>query len=182
MVDLKSDKVSTFAGIRSTRGHVDGHVSRGLFHKPISLCFDTEGSLLVSDYNNHCVRKISKCSVDGDWELSTAVGQTETSGLVDGEGGSALLRRPRGLVLDEESGDIYVAEYGNHTVRKIIRVPSARSYEDDYDIACQFSGLSQYRHEWKSSVEGLQRVVINFSRYQSIKHGFLCSGRYLFRA
>jgi hypothetical protein len=92
-----------------------------------SLALGHDGTLYVSDTFNHCVRQISPGSdgVVGDGDpmqeiITTLAGQCTTSGFA-GDGGAAtaaLLNLPEDLELGPD-GKLYVADTGNHVVRRI---------------------------------------------------------------
>lgn len=89
----------------------------GLFH-PMGLAFGPDGDLLVADTNNARIRKISP-----DGIITTVAGNGQQYNLLAGDGGpatTAALYTPRGLALDK-GGNLYIADSGNHRVRKISR-------------------------------------------------------------
>jgi hypothetical protein len=49
--------VSTIAG--SSRGFADGECSKAMFDYPQGIAIDSEGNIIVAEYNNHTVRMIS---------------------------------------------------------------------------------------------------------------------------
>ncbi|WP_166647238.1 choice-of-anchor D domain-containing protein [Prosthecobacter fusiformis] len=109
--------VSTIAGT-STYGFVDGPGFSAQFAFPSAVAVGPDGNVYVSDTNNTCIRKLTRPSVDGaPWMVTTLAG-TNTSGFFDGSGSAARFSSPQGLVLDS-SGNVYVADAGNHRVRKI---------------------------------------------------------------
>ncbi|KAH3744962.1 NHL repeat protein [Pelomyxa schiedti] len=71
---------------------------------------DAQGNIIVGDQCNHRIRKITKEGV-------TTVSGSST-GFVDGNAVSALFRNPVGIALGR-SGEIWVADFGNHRIRKI---------------------------------------------------------------
>ena len=88
-------EVSTYAGA-GIAGHADGPASSARFNSPINLCFDTEGNLYVSDFQNQRIRKITPAG-----EVSTIAGD----GFVGYEDGPALQARfsyPRGICIDDQ--------------------------------------------------------------------------------
>ncbi|MCB9265016.1 MAG: hypothetical protein H6558_08325 [Lewinellaceae bacterium] len=88
-------EVSTYAGA-GIAGHADGPASEARFNNPINLCFDPEGNLYVSDFQNQRIRKITPGG-----EVSTIAGD----GFVGYEDGPALQARfsyPRGICIDTE--------------------------------------------------------------------------------
>ncbi len=81
---------------------------------PTGLALDRSGNLYYSDFSNHRVRRIG---VDG---IITTIAGTG-SGAFGGDGGPAAqaqLSAPAGLAMDA-NGNLYVADSGNHRVRKI---------------------------------------------------------------
>ena len=101
--------VSTFSG--SSSGFLDGAVSSARFNNPKSVAVDNFGNLYVADYDNHRIRKIS---IDGT--VSTIAGGI--IGYIDGNGTSARFAYPTGVDVDIY-GNVYVADHGNHKIRKI---------------------------------------------------------------
>ena len=97
----------------SGSGYEDGNVSVAKFGSEISgLIFDkVSNCLYVSDTNNHRIRKISS-----NGTVTTLAGST--SGFANGSGIAAKFNFPRGIDLDS-NGNIYVADSGNHCVRKV---------------------------------------------------------------
>ncbi len=53
-----------------------------------------------------------------DGELVWTAGRAGERGAQDGEGGTARFNRPNGLAVDEQ-GEVYVADFGNHLIRKV---------------------------------------------------------------
>ena len=106
-----SDSVSTIAGT-SSAGHIDGPGSSARFDNPSGVAVDRQGNIYVADYDNHCIRKI-----DPNGNVSTIAG-TGSPGHTDGPGTSARFNYPSGVAVDLQ-GNVYVADYINHRIRKI---------------------------------------------------------------
>jgi DNA-binding beta-propeller fold protein YncE len=68
----------------------------------------------VTDTLNHCIRKISPAGV-----VTTIAGVPKTSGYKDGAAASALFLEPSGIAVSADGSVIYVADTGNHLIRKI---------------------------------------------------------------
>jgi sugar lactone lactonase YvrE len=81
--------------------------------QPSGIVADRNGNFFIADRLNHTIRKISSEGV-----VSTFAGSPLASGTVDGSGASARFFNPRNLALDA-LGNIYVADTGNHSIRKI---------------------------------------------------------------
>jgi sugar lactone lactonase YvrE len=90
----------------------DGRTER---MEPAGLALDPAGDLLVADTANHVIWKVAK---GGPAEIFAGV--RGSAGARDGTTGSALFNRPAGIALDA-AGRVYVADSGNHTIRRIER-------------------------------------------------------------
>jgi sugar lactone lactonase YvrE len=106
--------VTTLAGLAGTSGSADGSGSNARFNYPHGIAVDTTGLVYVADLSNHTIRK-----VNGD-VVTTVAGTAGRSGSTDATGSAARFNQPSGLAVDG-SGNVYVVEWGNHTLRKITR-------------------------------------------------------------
>jgi len=105
--------VSILAGTAGQSGHSNS--GDGSFNDPSGIAVDNDGNVYVADYTNHRIRKITK-SENGVYTKSTFAGSS--SGDQEGTGASARFRFPTGVAVDKD-GNVYVADYGNHKIRKI---------------------------------------------------------------
>ena len=103
--------VSTFAGIGSN-GNRDGIASKSQFNAACGVAINGNGTVYVADTGNHRIRKITS-----DGVVSTFAGDG-TAGSADGSGTIAKFSSPSGIAVDS-NGTIYVADKGNHVIRKI---------------------------------------------------------------
>jgi sugar lactone lactonase YvrE len=101
--------VKTFAG--SENGFADGNKDEAMFRNPMGMAMDNEGNIYIADADNHKIRKIST-----DGVVSTLAGSKE--GYLDGPTDKALFNSPHGIATDN-MGNVYVADMGNHSIRKI---------------------------------------------------------------
>ena len=104
--------VSTLAG-SGVSGNDDGQGTAATFNLPYSIAVDPSGNLFVADANNHTIRKITPAGL-----VSTFAGTAGTYGSTDSAGGAPQFRQPLGVGTDA-SGNVYVDDSGNNTVRKI---------------------------------------------------------------
>jgi sugar lactone lactonase YvrE len=107
----------TPAGITSTYtgspfGFVDGTLSQARFSSPFGIAIDNSGNIYVADTGNHSIRKITATG-----NVITIAG-SGSSGFINGMGNAARFSSPKGVAIDN-SGNIYVADTGNHSIRKI---------------------------------------------------------------
>jgi len=114
-----------------SRGVKDGCGSSEarLFH-PCGLAFDAgRGVLYAADFGNHCIRRITAAgdvtSIGRSGVVIVDDGRRYVSsslGCIDSEDASqACFNSPQGVAVDS-AGDVWVADWGNHAVRKIERV------------------------------------------------------------
>jgi len=106
------DVVSTLAGIPGS-GYADGTGSAAAFDYPTDLVLDPSGNLFVVDNTNQTIRKITPSGV-----VTTIAGTPGEVGSADGTGSAASFNYPYGIALDG-SGNLYVTDSGNQTIRKI---------------------------------------------------------------
>jgi DNA-binding beta-propeller fold protein YncE len=104
--------VRTLCG-NGQEGFEDGQGAVARFNCPASLALDLEGNVLVADFNNSAIRRVTMAGV-----VSTVAGNGE-KGFADGEGKAARFNQPIGIVVDGE-GAIVVADNGNNRLRKIV--------------------------------------------------------------
>ncbi|MFN0119048.1 MAG: hypothetical protein ACKV2V_00950 [Blastocatellia bacterium] len=102
--------VTTIAG--SAPGFVNGVASTARFNGPAGLAYDPQGNLIVADYANNAIRRITPQGV-----VSTIAGNG-TYGSLDGQSLNARFAKPSGIAIDK-AGNIYVADSGTHRIRKI---------------------------------------------------------------
>jgi sugar lactone lactonase YvrE len=104
---------STLAGLAGVAGSSDGTGSGALFNQPSGIAVDGATNIYVADYGNHTIRQITLAGV-----VTTIAGSAGVSGSTNATGTNALFFHPMGLALDSAT-NLYVADYGNHLIRKI---------------------------------------------------------------
>lgn len=109
--------VTTFAGIPGDGGSQDGTGGAALFYGPEELKVDASGSVFVVEHFNNTVRKLTPNG--SNWIVTTIAGCASCpAGTNDGPGLAARFDGPFGLTLDR-SGNVFVADTGSKTVRKV---------------------------------------------------------------
>ena len=120
-------KVSTLIGTAGA-ADVSDVIGKLLLAGPHSLVFDKSGNLYVSDDHAHNIRKfkITKNSngtysvTDSKTLAGPGSGTTKgQSGKKDGTGPAARFLQPKGLALDNSGTYLFIADTGNHLLRKV---------------------------------------------------------------
>ena len=105
--------VTTLAGDPGVSGSVNGTGNQARFASPVGIVITADGTLVVSDSGGDTIRRVTQAGVVTTW-----AGLANSEGSLDGSGSSARFYRPMGMEMDS-SGNIYVADKNNFTIRKI---------------------------------------------------------------
>jgi sugar lactone lactonase YvrE len=116
--------ISTIAGTGVAGFNGDNQpATTAQLNSPRGLSLDTAGNLLVADFNNHRIRKLTPGA-----NITTVAG-TGAAGF-SGDGGPATasqLQSPSGVAVDSQNS-IYIADYGNHRIRKLSATGAITTY------------------------------------------------------
>ncbi|WP_167882901.1 hypothetical protein [Leptospira levettii] len=108
--------VTTLAGSSTgLSGYVNASGTAARFTQPIGITLDSSGNLYVSDSTNSAIRKVTGAGV----VTSIAGAITRISGFVDGIGFNSRFNQPYGIATDG-NGHLFVGDYGNNAIRKIV--------------------------------------------------------------
>ncbi|CAL1517227.1 IPT/TIG domain-containing protein [Chitinophaga sp. MM2321] len=102
--------VTTIAG-DGVSGYKDGAAAAARFADPYGITVDHAGNIIVADLSNNKIRKITAEGI-----VSTVAGTS--NGFANGAGGGAQFSQPTDVCVDADD-NIYVADLGNHRIRKI---------------------------------------------------------------
>ncbi|MGP8214723.1 MAG: PKD domain-containing protein [Bacteroidia bacterium] len=107
--------VTTLAG-NTNGGFTNGTGTAAAFNQPVAVAY-YGGDLYVADEGNNAIRKI----VVSTGVVTTLAGSTAgTSGSTNGTGTAAKFNSPDGIAVESGGADLYVAEFGNNDIRKIV--------------------------------------------------------------
>ena len=140
--------VTTFSGT-GYAGKFDGPSDQTLFNYPTCLVADSKGNLFVAEFYNCDVRKISP-----DGSVETFAGSS--CGYRDGYGVNAKLSAIFGIAIDEND-DLWIAEYHNNYVRKIL-------HDTRQVITIAGSGVAGYKDGVGSNVQFTYPAQINMAK------------------
>ncbi len=116
VVDMKSGRMATVAGNGEAGYSGDGGpAASACLNKPGGAVVDKAGNLYINDIANNVIRK-----VDTQGIISTYAGTGEYG--YTGDGGSmkdATFAEIYGMGIDKRNGDLYLADYLNHCIRRI---------------------------------------------------------------
>jgi hypothetical protein len=140
---VSTGAVTTFAGTAGNYGSTDGIGTSARFNVPNGITTDGK-NLYVTEAFNNIIRKIAISTQ----AVSTLAGTAGTEGSDDGIGAAARFKQPAGITTD--GVNLFVADSGDHTIRKIVistgavttLVGSAGEYgsTDGVGAAARFSG------------------------------------------
>ena len=104
---------------------VGGSGTGASFYAPTAIASDASGVLFIVDSENHAIRKMTAFGNVGNGQVvSTFAGSVPVggdvgqSGTTNATGTAARFDVPKGMVIDG-SGNMYVTEFNNFTIRKV---------------------------------------------------------------
>jgi len=110
-IDIASAVVTTLAG--GVCGYGDGTGAAARFNLPVGITTDGT-NLYVADTNSQTIRQI----VIATGVVTTLAGTQYATGTTDATGAAARFNYPAGITTD--GTNLYVADNGNHSIRKIV--------------------------------------------------------------
>lgn len=122
-VGYADNPVGTAIG-KGSSGSVDGDANTALVRSPngVAIGYDSPGYEAYAYWteDDSCVvRKLTAYPLNGNRKAVTIAGKAYTCGAADGAGAAARFNRPQGIVANTRTGEVFVADGGNYTIRRI---------------------------------------------------------------
>jgi sugar lactone lactonase YvrE len=158
--------VTTFAGGGEAPGSEDGSGTVARFNYPQMLAVDGAGNLFVADGVNHTIRKITSAGV-----VTTLAGSPGSRGSADGAGTDARFNSPEGVAVDG-AGNVFVADFGNHTIRKITPAGVVTTLAGSPGSSGSTDGAgadARFRSPYGVAVDGAGNVLVADSHNRAIR-------------
>ena len=115
-IDVATQAVTTLAGLAGQVGSADGIGSAARFFFPAGVAVDAAGTTVhVADSSNYRIRSIDVATR----AVTTLAGSSSQPGATDGVGSAARFSDPNGIAVDAAGTTAYVADFSNHTIRRI---------------------------------------------------------------
>ena len=121
-VVVSTGAVTTLAGAAGMAGSSDGIGPAARFLAALGMAADRAGHVYVADTGNETIRQLDLAS----GAVTTVAGSVGMIGSTDGTGPVARFYVPWGVAADG-AGNLYVADSGNQTLRKVVVATGAVS-------------------------------------------------------
>lgn len=162
---VSATSVPIIAGTFNTFGSSD---SPALFHHPYGITMDQSGFLYVADSSNHIIRKLNPTT----GAVTTIAGSAGNSGYDDGIGNNARFNSPDSLTIDS-LGNLFVSDYGNHTIRKINPTTGAvttfAGYHGLYGSSDDIGAEARFDHPWGLAIDNNDNIYVADSENHTIR-------------
>jgi sugar lactone lactonase YvrE len=162
-----SGSVTTLAGKAGVDGFADGSGSSAVFNDPEGVAVDASGNVYVADAGNNVIRKVTPSGL----VTTLAGGSPLNDGSADGVGTAARFHWPRDVAVDG-SGNIYVADQSNATIRKITSSGVVSTFAGKAGAAGATDGVgsdARFNDPWGVGVDLLGNVYVADSANNAIR-------------
>ena len=152
--------VSTLAGT-SVSGFADG-VGEARFNHPMGVAINAQGTIFVTDSQNHCLRQVILS--DGvSASVTTLAGVGGNAGFADASGPTARFNMPCGLALDMD-GNLVVSDLNNCCIRKVTttegRVTTVAGQAGQRGYADGEGAAARFKNPFGVVVDGSNNILV----------------------
>src|SRR6185369_3951020 len=158
-----SQPADIYAGVANTPGLRNDERLASLFKSPAAIAIDPNSrSIYIADSANHVIRRVPQ-GTSGRVETLAGSG---SAGGADGPALQASFNNPQGVALDGR-GNLWVADTGNHVIRKINLITrtvstlagsvSVSGFADGTGSTARFSSPSGIALESETAIQALER-------------------------
>jgi DNA-binding beta-propeller fold protein YncE len=150
--------VTIVAGRGATPGSVNGIGSEARFRGPFGVAVDNNGVIYVADSANHAIRRIAT-----NGEVTTLAGVMGSSGDSDGLPGQAKFNRPFDVAIDPTTGNLYVSDLGNNTIRKVTPAGQVTTFAGNSAVSGDRDGTgteAYFAAPWGIDVDSAGNVYV----------------------
>ena len=167
-----SGAVTTLAGAPGVGGSLDGVGAAARFDHPYGIAVDAADNVYVADTYNCTIRKLTPAGL-----VTTLAGSAGRAGDVDATGATATFNYPTGIAVDG-SGNLYVADYGNDSIREIAAGSTVTTLAGETGLG-GYSGSAgsddsvgssaRFNRPWSVAVDAAGNVYTTDSSNQTIR-------------
>ncbi len=150
-------QVTTLAGLAGNPGSADGVGGVARFKMPSGVAVDTTGNIYVADVANDTIRRLTPGGV-----VTTLAGLAGLPGSADGTGSAARFNSPYGVAVDD-SGNIYVADSNNNTIRGVTPeglVTTLAGLSGSWGSADGIGSAAGFWEPWGLEVDGAGNIYV----------------------
>jgi len=154
---VSAANIITLAGQAGISGYADGAGDQAQFRLPNNVAVDKAGNVYVADTANNVIRKIAPNGV-----VTTLAGVAGSHGSADGNGSNARFWSPFGIAVDG-SGNVYVADTGNNTIREIAPngvVSTLAGFAGHPGDKDGVGSNARFRNPWSVAVDSMGNVFV----------------------
>ncbi len=112
---IEKNVIHRVINISGVAGNKTGDRMAAKLAHPLDIAFDKEGNMYIAEDGNNSIKKMSNDGVVTHFAGS----ENKEGGNVDGSAKNARFQEPTGIAVHPITGDVYVTDAANNSIRKI---------------------------------------------------------------